>query len=100
MEPVRGIAYSRWLYWLLTVYLVHAVVVMLLVRFRPQSTTAFRLVVHAVGHPLAGADFLVRDGAARAILSLLCVCDGGGGLSLGVMGDGGHGGGGGGAAVG
>ena len=48
MEPVRGFVYSRWLYWLLTVYLVHAVVVMLLVRFRPQSTTAFRLVVHAV----------------------------------------------------
>ena len=47
MEPVRGFAYSRWLYWLLTVYFVHAVVVMLLVRFRPQSTTAFRLVVHA-----------------------------------------------------
>jgi signal transduction histidine kinase len=48
MEPVRGSVYSRWLYWLLTVYLVHAVVVMLLVRFRRQSTTAFRLVVHAV----------------------------------------------------
>ena len=48
MEPVRGTVYSRWLYWLLTVYLVHAVVVMLLVRFRPQSTTAFRLVVHAI----------------------------------------------------
>lgn len=48
MEPVRGTIYSRWLYWLLTVYLVHAVVVMLLVRFRPQSTTAFRLVVHAI----------------------------------------------------
>jgi signal transduction histidine kinase len=48
MAPVRGLAYSRWLYWLLTVYLVNAVVVMLLVRFRPQSTTAFRLVVHAV----------------------------------------------------
>ncbi len=47
MEPVRGVAHSRWLYWLLTVYLAHAVVVMLLVRFRPQSTTAFRLVVHA-----------------------------------------------------
>ncbi len=47
MEPVRGFVYSRWLYWLLTGYLVHAVVVMLLVRFRPQSTTAFRLVVHA-----------------------------------------------------
>src|SRR6266851_5559243 len=47
MEPARGFAYSRWLYWLLTVYLAHAVVVMLLVRFRSQSTTAFRLVVHA-----------------------------------------------------
>ncbi len=48
MEPARGFAYSRWLYWLLTVYLVNAVVVLLLVRFRPQSTNAFRLVVHAV----------------------------------------------------
>jgi signal transduction histidine kinase len=47
MEPVRGFVYSRWLYWLLTGYLVHAVVVMLLVRIRPQSTTAFRIVVHA-----------------------------------------------------
>src|SRR5271167_2786419 len=46
MEPARGFAYSRWLYWLLTIYLVHAVVVMLLVRFRPKSTKAFRLVVH------------------------------------------------------
>src|SRR5260370_29518976 len=48
MEPVPEFAYSRWLYWLLTGYLVNAVVVMLLVRFRPQSTKAFRLVVHAV----------------------------------------------------
>src|SRR5208337_3852182 len=47
MEPVRGFAHSRWLFWLLTVYFVHAVVVMLLLRFRPQSTRAFRLVVHA-----------------------------------------------------
>ncbi|MFY9844506.1 MAG: sensor histidine kinase [Terriglobales bacterium] len=47
MEPVRGFAHSRWLYWLLTVYFVHAVVVMVLVRFRPQSTMAFRVVVHA-----------------------------------------------------
>ncbi len=47
MDPVRGLAYSRWLYWLLTVYLAHAVVVMLLVRLRPQSTPAFRLVVHS-----------------------------------------------------
>ena len=48
MEPARGFVYSRWLYWLLLVYFVHAVVVMLLVRFRPQSTNAFRLVVHGV----------------------------------------------------
>ncbi|MGO8983522.1 MAG: sensor histidine kinase [Terriglobales bacterium] len=47
MEPGRGFAYSRWLYWLLYGYLVNAVVVMVLVRFRPESTTAFRLVVHA-----------------------------------------------------
>jgi len=46
MEPRRGEVYSVWLYWLLTVYLVHAVVVMLLVRFRNRSTRAFRLVVH------------------------------------------------------
>lgn len=52
MEPVRGGAvYSGWLYWLLTVYLVHAVVVMVLVRFRHRSTRSFRLVVH-------GADIL------------------------------------------
>src|SRR5450755_4082142 len=48
MEPVRRFTYSRWLYWMLTAYLVHAVVVMLLVRFRPRSTRAFRLVVHAL----------------------------------------------------
>ena len=48
MEPVRGAAYSRWLYWLLVLYLVHAVVVMALVRFRPRSTRAFRLVVHSL----------------------------------------------------
>jgi signal transduction histidine kinase len=48
MEPERGIVHSRWLYWLLTVYLVHSVVVMLLVRVRPQSTRAFRWVVHTV----------------------------------------------------
>ncbi len=51
MEPVRGFTYSRWLYWLLTIYLAHSVVVMLLVRLRPRSTRAFRLVVH-------GADIL------------------------------------------
>src|SRR6202158_617328 len=50
------------------------------------------------GYRVAGADFLVRDGAARTILSVLCVRDGGGSLSLGPVGDGGHGGDGGGAA--
>ena len=45
MEPARGVV-SRGLFWLLTVYLVHGVVVMLLVRFRHQSTRSFRLVVH------------------------------------------------------
>ena len=48
MESPRGIVYSHWLYWLLTVYLAHAVVVLLLLRVRPQSTRAFRLVVHGV----------------------------------------------------
>jgi signal transduction histidine kinase len=48
MEPGHGMAYSGWLlFWLLTVYLAHGVVVMLLVRFRHQSTRAFRLVVHS-----------------------------------------------------
>jgi signal transduction histidine kinase len=47
MQPSSGFVYSRWLYWLLTVYLAHAVVVMLLVRIRPRSTRAFRIVVHA-----------------------------------------------------
>jgi signal transduction histidine kinase len=47
MEPGRQLPYSRWLYWLLTIYLVHAVVVLLLVRVRPRSTLAFRLVVHS-----------------------------------------------------
>ena len=47
MEPEHGFVYSHWLYWLLTVYFVHAVVVMLLVRFRSRSTRAFRVVVHA-----------------------------------------------------
>src|SRR6202521_5550370 len=44
------------------------------------------------GYRMASADFLVRDGAARTILSVLCVRDSGGSLSLGTVGDGGHGG--------
>ncbi len=47
MEPGRA-TYSRWLLWLLIVYLTHATLVMLLVRVRPQSTIAFRMVVHSV----------------------------------------------------
>ena len=46
MEPAREFVYPRLLYWLLIVYLVNSVVVMLLVRLRPRSTKAFRLVVH------------------------------------------------------
>lgn len=48
MEPAREFPYSRVLYWLLIVYLAHAVVVMLLLRVRPQSTLSFRIVVHAI----------------------------------------------------
>ena len=48
MAPVRLVVYSPWMYRLLTVYFVHGVVVMLLLRYRPQSTGAFRLVVHSV----------------------------------------------------
>ncbi len=51
MEPGGGLVYSRWLVWLLVIYLAHGMVVMLLVRMRPQSTLGFRLVVH-------GADIL------------------------------------------
>jgi signal transduction histidine kinase len=47
MEPVHGVGYSRWLYWLLIGYLAHGVVVLVLVRLRPRSTRAFRLVVHS-----------------------------------------------------
>jgi signal transduction histidine kinase len=47
-EPATGLAYSPWMYMLLGIYLVHGVVVMLLLRLRPQSTLAFRRVVHSV----------------------------------------------------
>lgn len=47
MEPVRQMVYSPWMYRLLTLYFVHGVVVMVLLRLRPQSTRAFRLVVHS-----------------------------------------------------
>src|SRR6266849_281260 len=52
------------------------------------------------GHRMAGADLDVRDGATGTILSVLRVCDGSGGVSLGAVGDAGHGGCCGGAAVG
>jgi signal transduction histidine kinase len=48
MEPARQLPYSRWLYWLLTIYLIHGVSVLLLLRLRPRSTLPFRLVVHSV----------------------------------------------------
>src|SRR4029077_1840284 len=44
------------------------------------------------GYRMAGADLNIRDGAERAVLSVFRLRDGGGGISLGVVGDGGHGG--------
>jgi len=41
------IRYSPWVYWVLVFYIVHGVVIMLLVRFRQQSTVAFRVLAHA-----------------------------------------------------
>lgn len=46
VAPLEG-AHSRWFYWLLIVYIVHGVTVMLLLRFRRESTPAFRVLVHA-----------------------------------------------------
>ena len=37
---------SLWAYWILGLYIVHGVVVMLLLRFRKESTASFRLLVH------------------------------------------------------
>ncbi len=45
MDPT-AIAYSPWAYGLLGFYIVHGVVVMMLLRFRQESTASFRLVVH------------------------------------------------------
>lgn len=47
MDPTQ-IGQSLWAYWLLGFYIVHGVVVMLLLRFRQQSTPAFRIVVHGL----------------------------------------------------
>jgi len=47
-EPNELSAGSSMPYWLLRIFIAHSVVVMLLVRWRRQSTTSFRLVVHAV----------------------------------------------------
>ena len=47
MDPSE-IGYSWWAYCLLTFYIIHGVVVMMLLRLRQQSTPAFRLVVHGL----------------------------------------------------
>jgi hypothetical protein len=44
MYPTR---ISWWAHWLLGIYIIHGIVVMLLLRFRNQSTPAFRSLVHA-----------------------------------------------------
>ena len=46
MDPSE-LGNSRWAYWILGLYIVHGVSVMLLVRFRKESTPSFRLLVHA-----------------------------------------------------
>jgi len=46
MDPSE-LSYSRWAYAILGLYIVHGVVVMLLLRFRKESTPAFRRLVHA-----------------------------------------------------
>jgi len=46
MDP-DVVGYSPWAYWLVGLYVVHGVVVMMLLRFRRQSTPAFRGFVHA-----------------------------------------------------
>lgn len=46
MDPAE-LGYSPWAYWILGLYIVHGVVVMLLLRFRQESTPSFRLLVHA-----------------------------------------------------
>ena len=46
MDP-SDFGYSFWAYSILGLYIVHGVVVMLLLRFRQESTSSFRLLVHA-----------------------------------------------------
>ena len=46
MDPSE-FSYSTWAYAILGLYIVHGVVVMLLLRFRKESTPSFRLLVHA-----------------------------------------------------
>jgi signal transduction histidine kinase len=46
MDPGE-VHYSPWAYWLLGFYIVHGVVIMLLLRMRQESTSSFRLLVHA-----------------------------------------------------
>jgi signal transduction histidine kinase len=47
MDPTE-IGRSPWAYWLLSFYIIHGVTVMLALRFRQQSTPAFRMVVHGL----------------------------------------------------
>ena len=47
MDPTE-IGRSPWAYWLLSFDIIHGVTVMLALRFRQQSTPAFRMVVHSL----------------------------------------------------
>ena len=48
LDPTELITRSSIPYWLMRIFLAHSVVVMLLLRWRRESTAAFRLVVHTV----------------------------------------------------
>jgi signal transduction histidine kinase len=45
MDPSE-LGFSIWAYWILGLYIVHGVTVMMLLRFRSESTPSFRLLVH------------------------------------------------------
>lgn len=47
LDPTELSAHSNAPYWLMRIFIAHSVVVMLLLRWRRESTTAFRVLVHA-----------------------------------------------------
>ena len=86
MDPGE-IGYSFWAYGLLAFYIAQGMIIILLLRRREQSTVSFRRLVHAADIVWPALISIFATG--RQSLSLvLCFCAGGGGLSLGRVGDG------------